>query len=46
MRTNTRVRSYLVQFFLEIKMFQREFVEKLETHILCSKISIFKLCRL
>ena len=28
--------SYLVQFFLECKMFQTKVVEKIKTHILCS----------
>jgi hypothetical protein len=30
MNTNAHVRSYLVQFFLECKMFQTRFVQKIK----------------
>ena len=30
--------SYVVQFFLEWEFFQTEFVEKIQTHILCSNL--------
>jgi len=36
MKTNRHFSLYLAQFFLELKMLQKEIVEKLETHILCS----------
>jgi len=41
MKTNTHIRSYLAQFFLERKMFLTKVIEKLETHILCS-ITLFR----
>jgi hypothetical protein len=46
MKTNIYFRSYLAQFFLEWKIFQREVVEKLETHSLCSMTLFQKSCRL
>jgi len=36
MKTDTHFLSYLPQFFLEWILFQVEFVETLETHIICS----------
>jgi hypothetical protein len=33
MKTNTHFRSYLAQFFLELKIFQAIVVEKIETNI-------------
>ena len=41
MKTNIHVWSYLAQFFLEWEMFQTIFVEKIKTHILCSKTFFF-----
>jgi hypothetical protein len=35
MKTNKHLWSYLAQFFLEWKIFQTKFVEKIVTHILC-----------
>ena len=40
-KTNVHLWSYLAQFFLEWKMFQTKFVEKIETHILCSMMFFF-----
>jgi hypothetical protein len=46
MKTNTHFWSYLTHFFLEWKMFQTKFVEKLKTHILYWIPPLFfKLCR-
>jgi hypothetical protein len=45
MKTNTLFRSYLAEFFLERKMFQKD-VEKIETHILYSTFFSPKSCRL
>jgi len=38
METNTHVSSYLARLFLEIKMFQTNFVEKNKTRLLCIAI--------
>ena len=43
MKTNIYFRSYLAQFFVELKIFQTKVVEKLETHILCS-LTFFDNC--
>ena len=40
MKTNISVWSYLAQFLLEWEIFEKEFVEKIETHILHS-ITLF-----
>jgi len=37
MKTDTPYWSYLAQFFLECETFRTEIVEKIKTHILCSK---------
>ena len=34
MKTNIHFRSYLAQFYLELKTLQTKFVEKIKTHIL------------
>jgi hypothetical protein len=36
MKTFSHLWQYLAEFFLEWEMFQRKFVEKIKTHILCS----------
>ena len=36
MKTRLNFWLYLAQFFLDGEMFQTNFVEKIETHILCS----------
>ena len=38
--------SYLAEFFLEWKVFQTSFAEKIQTHILCSIYSLRKSCGL
>ena len=43
MKTNVHVLSYLAEFFLEWKMFQKTVVQKIEVHILCS-ITCFRKC--
>jgi len=45
MTTNMHFLSYLAHFFLEWKMFQTKFVEKIKTHILCSITVFVKSCR-
>jgi len=37
MKTNIRLLSYLTHLDLEWEMFQTKVVEKIKTHILCSK---------
>jgi len=46
MKTDIYFRSYLPHSFLEWKLFQTKFVEKLKTHILCSTTAFRKSCRL
>jgi len=41
MNTNIHFLSYLAHFFLELEMFQKKLVEKIETHILCSVTFFF-----
>ena len=36
MQTDIQFSSYLAQFFLEWKMFRKNFLEEIQTHILCS----------
>ena len=43
MKTNARLWQYIAEFFLEWEMFQTKFVEKIKTHVLCSKISFLKI---
>jgi hypothetical protein len=43
MKTKAYFLSYLIQFFLEWKMFQTEAVEKIKTHILCSITCLSKI---
>jgi len=45
MKTDIHFRTYLALFFLERKIFQAKFAEKIKTHILCS-ITFRKSCRL
>jgi len=45
MKTNIHFLSYLIQFVLELEMFQTKVVEKLETHTLYSITFSQKLCR-
>jgi len=42
MKTNIPFLSYLAQFFLEWKVFQTNFVAKIETQILCSEYVSFE----
>jgi hypothetical protein len=42
MKTNIHFSPYLAQFFLEWKMLQTKFVEKIKTHILCSVTFFFE----
>jgi len=46
MKSNIHFWSYLVQFFLEWRMFQTKVVEKIKTHILFSVTFLRKSCRL
>ena len=46
MKTKIHLWSYLVQFFLEWKMFQTKVVDKIKTHILYSLTFFRKSCRL
>ena len=46
MKTNLHFWSYLAQLFLELEMFQTKVVEKIKTHILCSKTFFRQSCRL
>jgi type IV secretory pathway TraG/TraD family ATPase VirD4 len=47
MKANIHFLSYLVQLFLERKMFQKKVVEEIKTHILCSITFFFwKSCHL
>jgi hypothetical protein len=46
MKTDIHFWSYLAQFFLEWEMFQINAVEKIKTHILCSKTFLQKSWRL
>jgi hypothetical protein len=43
MKTDIRFSSYLAHFFLEWEMFQTKVVEKIKTHVLCSKICFLKI---
>lgn len=45
MNTNIRLRSYLVQAFLELKMFRAKFVEEINPQILFYNF-FFKYCNL
>jgi hypothetical protein len=36
---------YLIEFFLELEMFQTKVVDKIKTHILCSKTYSRNSCR-
>ena len=42
MKTNIHFRSHLAKLFLERKIFQKNVVQKLETHILCSMPFFFE----
>ena len=44
MKTIVPILFYLPHFFLELKMLETRFVEKLEIHILCSITSFRELC--
>jgi len=46
MKTNMHFLSCLAHFFLELEMFETNFVEKIKTHILYSVTFFLKLCRL
>jgi hypothetical protein len=41
MMTNIRFGSYLAQLFLEYKMFQKKFLEKIKTHVMCNYFFIY-----
>jgi hypothetical protein len=43
MKTSIYFWQYLAHFFLELKLFQAKFVEKIKTHIL-SSITLFENC--
>jgi hypothetical protein len=46
-KTYVHLWSYLAEFFIEWSMLQTKVVEKIKTHIVCSKtLFFFKLCRL
>ena len=45
MKTNIHL-SYLAHFFLDSEMFLIKIVQKIKTHILCSKMFSGKSCRL
>jgi len=38
MKISTHFRPYLAHLFLESEMLQIHFVEKIKTHVLCSKL--------
>jgi len=46
MKTNIHFLSYLAKLFLEWEMFQKETVQKIKTHVLCSVTFFRKSCRL
>jgi hypothetical protein len=46
MKTDVHFRSYLSQFFLELKFFETKVVEKIKTHILYPLPFFRKSCRL
>ena len=41
MKSDAYLLQYDVEFFSEWEMFQTKVVEKIKTHVLCSKMSLF-----
>ena len=46
MKTYVHLWLYLAHFFVEWEMFQKKFVEKIKTHVLCSATLFRQSCRL